>query len=99
MAALDLPHLEAVPAAVQAALSGLAKLPILRDFYLAGGTALALRLGHRVSRDLDLFTTRDALDDALRRQIIEALRQTHRVEIEADDEAHRLGQHWFAPNR
>ncbi len=25
-------------------------------FYLAGGTALALHLGHRLSRDLDWFT-------------------------------------------
>jgi predicted nucleotidyltransferase component of viral defense system len=28
----------------------------LQDFYLAGGTALALRYGHRVSVDIDLFT-------------------------------------------
>ena len=25
-------------------------------FYLAGGTALALQLGHRTSRDLDFYT-------------------------------------------
>lgn len=29
------------------------------DFYLVGGTALALRLGHRISLDLDLFTKHD----------------------------------------
>lgn len=29
----------------------------LKDFYLVGGTALALRLGHRMSVDIDLFTT------------------------------------------
>lgn len=28
----------------------------LVDFYLVGGTALALRIGHRISIDLDLFT-------------------------------------------
>lgn len=28
----------------------------MRQFYLAGGTALALHLGHRQSRDLDFFT-------------------------------------------
>jgi predicted nucleotidyltransferase component of viral defense system len=33
-----------------------------RDFYLAGGTALALRLGHRVSLDLDLFSPSRKLD-------------------------------------
>jgi hypothetical protein len=44
-------------------------LPILeyfskKDFYLAGGTALALQLGHRESVDFDLFTQRkfDNLD-------------------------------------
>lgn len=31
-------------------------LPKLADFYLAGGTALALQLGHRQSVDFDLFT-------------------------------------------
>src|SRR5665213_1402505 len=28
----------------------------LKDFYLVGGTALALMLGHRMSVDIDLFT-------------------------------------------
>ena len=32
-------------------------LPILKDFYLAGGTALALQLGHRKSVDLDYFSS------------------------------------------
>ena len=31
------------------------KLPVLADFYLVGGTALALQIGHRKSIDLDLF--------------------------------------------
>ncbi len=30
----------------------------LNDFYLAGGTALALQLGHRKSLDLDFFSQR-----------------------------------------
>lgn len=34
----------------------LGQLPQLREFYLAGGTALALQIGHRQSRDLDFFT-------------------------------------------
>ncbi|MFN0033504.1 MAG: nucleotidyl transferase AbiEii/AbiGii toxin family protein [Saprospiraceae bacterium] len=32
-------------------------MPALDQFYLVGGTALALQLGHRVSVDLDLFST------------------------------------------
>lgn len=31
----------------------------LKDYILVGGTALALRLGHRLSIDVDLFTTKD----------------------------------------
>ncbi|REH01000.1 nucleotidyl transferase AbiEii/AbiGii toxin family protein [Flavobacterium aquicola] len=31
----------------------------LKDYILVGGTALALRLGHRLSIDIDLFTTKD----------------------------------------
>ena len=34
----------------------LQKNPLLQDFYLAGGTALALQLGHRNSTDIDLFS-------------------------------------------
>ncbi len=30
---------------------------LLRDFFLVGGTALALQIGHRFSVDLDFFTT------------------------------------------
>ena len=38
-------------------LSGL-YIPI-KEFYLAGGTALALQIGHRKSYDLDFFIDRD----------------------------------------
>lgn len=38
----------------------LGRLPQLRHFYLAGGTGLALQLGHRQSRDLDFFTREPA---------------------------------------
>jgi len=30
--------------------------PLFNDFYLAGGTALTLQLGHRTSTDIDLFS-------------------------------------------
>lgn len=38
-------------------LKQLMSMPELGQFYLVGGTALALQLGHRVSVDLDLFTS------------------------------------------
>ena len=31
-------------------------IPIVKNAYLAGGTALAMHLGHRISVDLDFFT-------------------------------------------
>jgi predicted nucleotidyltransferase component of viral defense system len=34
-------------------------IPELQDFYLAGGTCLSLRYGHRKSIDLDLFSITD----------------------------------------
>ncbi|MDF1497961.1 MAG: nucleotidyl transferase AbiEii/AbiGii toxin family protein [Patescibacteria group bacterium] len=40
-------------------LESLDKIEIIKDFYLAGGTALALQLGHRKSIDLDLFSKND----------------------------------------
>jgi len=45
----------AVPAAVVDALNSLRSAGATDGFYLAGGTSLALRFGHRMSLDLDLF--------------------------------------------
>ena len=47
--------------------------PWLDQFYLAGGTALALRFGHRVSVDLDFFSQRNALDFQGREALLEDL--------------------------
>jgi len=33
--------------------------PVFCDYYLAGGTALSLHIGHRISDDIDLFTKND----------------------------------------
>ena len=43
------PELLAMTVAIQAE-------PLFKDYILAGGTALALQLGHRQSIDIDLFT-------------------------------------------
>lgn len=40
-------------------LKSLMQQDFLIDFYLAGGTALALQIGHRISIDIDLFTDKD----------------------------------------
>lgn len=49
-------HLEAVSEELSILLRTLMGSPELEKFYLVGGTALALRYGHRKSIDLDLFT-------------------------------------------
>ena len=63
-------YLEAVTPACRDALKLLRDLPLLSDYYLAGGTALALQIGHRISTDLDWFSTSHLLEsqerDALR---------------------------------
>lgn len=47
----------------------LAKVPMVKNFYLAGGTAVALHFGHRLSFDLDFFTEKDFNVDKLIRKI------------------------------
>ena len=49
-------HTKTVERSTLELLNQLQKKPYLQDFYLAGGTALALELGHRRSIDLDLFS-------------------------------------------
>jgi len=51
------PHWEAITPACRVALDVLRKQSFIRKFYLAGGTALALQLGHRISKDLDWFSS------------------------------------------
>ena len=48
-------HLEAVTPDTLALLKRIQALPELKNTRLAGGTALALQLGHRLSIDLDIF--------------------------------------------
>lgn len=54
-------HKETVESGTLELLKQLQKEPLLAAFNLVGGTALALRIGHRKSVDLDLFT-REAFD-------------------------------------
>jgi len=84
MAPLATPHWEAVTPGARVTLAALGRLPLLRPFYLGGGTALALRLGHRISQDLDLFANVESLDDDFRHSIIEGLRQGHAVNVLRD---------------
>lgn len=40
-------------------ITALMRDPLLRNFYLVGGTALSLKIGHRKSIDIDLFTSNE----------------------------------------
>ncbi len=52
-------HKETVESGTLELIQMLQKEPVLKDFILVGGTALALQTGHRTSVDIDLFTTED----------------------------------------
>jgi len=55
-------HWETITSQMRQVLSGFARTEPGSNFYLAGGTALALQLGHRISEDLDYFSaTEDIL--------------------------------------
>lgn len=70
---MDAIYWQTVSPALRAVLDGFSKSQIASEFYLAGGTALALQMGHRVSVDLDFFSPTQsdlpALTEALRRAL------------------------------
>lgn len=47
---------ETMQSGIEETMSTLQKSAVLKSFYLAGGTALALQIGHRKSFDLDFFS-------------------------------------------
>lgn len=52
-------HRETISQNVEQTLRDLQQVPLATRFYLAGGTGLALQLGHRRSVDLDFFLAED----------------------------------------
>ncbi|MEK7076829.1 MAG: nucleotidyl transferase AbiEii/AbiGii toxin family protein [Patescibacteria group bacterium] len=75
-------HREVLPKQTERLLPSLVALPPLQQFYLAGGTGLALKLGHRVSGDLDFFSE-DAFDEA---KLIEKLSRFPEFRLEKKGE-------------
>jgi hypothetical protein len=61
------PRLELLPAPQRRLWDELVETP--KEFVLYGGTALALRLGHRSSEDFDFFSSRAFVPDALQRAV------------------------------
>jgi hypothetical protein len=75
MAALINPHWETISPSLHNALIKIGRFPFSHHFYLAGGTALSLQIGHRTSIDLDFFISSDEIADTLRNEIISTLTQ------------------------
>jgi hypothetical protein len=63
-------------------------LPLLanfkNEFYLAGGTALALQIGHRDSVDFDFFTDSDFKTDELFTQILDIFQKHEALKIQEE---------------
>lgn len=70
--------IEKLPATTRTALVRVAALPLPAQTYLAGGTAATLRLGHRLSDDLDLFTPEPFEPDV----VVQLIQQAGTFELE-----------------
>ncbi|MEK7452100.1 MAG: nucleotidyl transferase AbiEii/AbiGii toxin family protein [Patescibacteria group bacterium] len=70
-------RLEALPSATRKAFLYCSNLDLFQknDWYLAGGTALTLQMGHRKSVDLDFFTTKNKVNEL---EVETTLQQTGR---------------------
>jgi len=69
-------------------LSQLGQEPLLRSFYLAGGSAVALHLGHRISIDLDFFTLQD---DYAAESLTQQLRAIGHLDIQQQSRGTLIG--------
>ena len=85
MAVLNSPHLETVTPQMLSLLAWLGRRKFLHRFYLGGGTALALQLGHRRSVDLDFFSEIDQVHRQAREEIISILAKQNCQVIENAD--------------
>lgn len=79
-------HTEAITPDCARALEILGEQPFISDFYLAGGTALALQIGHRLSADLDWFSYSKSLTESERSEIRIALEKGGEFKITSEKE-------------
>jgi len=60
---------EVINAETRRLLKALVKIKRIENFYLAGGTALALQLAHRKSIDLDWFSQKEFSTSRLKKEL------------------------------
>lgn len=84
---LPSPHWEALTPETQQAFRKIAGLEFINSFYLAGGTGLALHLGHRFSVDLDFFSSRAEAVGADQRAILQETFEDATLSITFDKDA------------
>src|SRR5205809_4102707 len=85
-------YLEALTPACRQALKLLRDQPLLSGYYLAGGTALALQIGHRISTDLDWFSSSHLLESQERDALRFALSQTGSFEVVREQDGQIYGR-------
>jgi len=86
------PHWEAATPDCRRAFEFLQKQPFVKDYYLAGGTALALQIGHRISTDLDWFSPTAMLRLDPRNQIRQILETSGDFNVTSQDDGLLFGR-------
>ena len=66
-------YIDALPKVSRNVFSILKNIPLWDDFYLAGGSGLALQIRHRLSMDFDLFSNSNKLDESERKNLQKTL--------------------------
>ena len=69
-------HLKTVEPNTFSVLKQLMTIPELQEFHLVGGTALSLMYGHRMSIDLDLFSTSNFNNDVIKDSLIKHFKES-----------------------
>lgn len=85
--ALEKPHWKALTPATQEAFRLLGRLKLIKDFYLAGGTGLALHFGHRFSIDLDFFSEKENAVGPGQRSLLRSALDDPTLELTYDEDS------------
>ena len=85
MAILDSPAWETISEEMHTLLVWMGSQAFSARFYLAGGTALVLQMGHRRSIDLVFFSETDEIHSHTRQELIQGLSIKHAQVIENSD--------------